>query len=208
LSINVAVIDDLDIIQLGVQQSLAEIHSLHFVGGFSTLEAFYGSTSCQKVDVLLLDDSRPDGDLFETIQAIQQQCQDTAIILLGSRLTSSGIHQAIRAGAAGVICKDEPVQDILAMGIRHAHTGKVYLSPNAALIAGRIGAVPVLTRKIDEVLRLIARGYEVPDMMLELGISRKAVYKRRKRLCEVLEVKTKEQIVAEAIRRGLLSDNE
>jgi DNA-binding NarL/FixJ family response regulator len=206
LSINVAVIDDLDIIQLGVRQSLSDLPHIHFVEGFSTLEAFARSDTCRKVDVVLLDDSLPEMDVAQAIQYLQEQCPDTAILLLGSRLTPGGIHQAVKAGASGVVCKDEPVQDVLVMGIRHAHTGKVYLSPRAALIAARIGQVPVLSQKLVEVLKLIARGYRVPAMMQELGISRKTVYRRRQRLLEILDVETNEQIVAEAIRRGLLGD--
>jgi DNA-binding NarL/FixJ family response regulator len=208
LSINVAVVDDQDIIRLGVQQSLSEVPHLTFIGGFSTLEAFAESAPSQKVDVVLLDDSLPDLDTLQAIQTIQAHRPETAVLLLGSRLTARGIHEAIQAGASGVICKTEPVQDVLVMGIRHAHAGKVYMSPGAGLIALQLGSVPAISKCLQDVLVLMADGNDIPDIMRKLDISRKAVYLRCQRLCEILEVKTKEQIVAEAIRRGLLSGNE
>jgi DNA-binding NarL/FixJ family response regulator len=208
LSVKVAVIDDQEIIRLGVQQSLSEIPHCTFVGGFSTLDMFCDSAAYQKVDVILLDDSLPDIRVQESIRTVQKHCPDAAVLLLGSKLTARGIHEAIQAGAAGVVCKYEPLQDILVMGIRHAHAGKVYLSPGAGLIALSLGSVPTITKCLHDVLVLMAKGAEIPDMIQALGISRKAIYLRQQRLCEILDVKTKEQIIAEAIRRGLLSGEE
>jgi DNA-binding NarL/FixJ family response regulator len=207
LTIKVALVDDQDIIRLGVQQSLADVQHIIFLGGYETLESFCEATACGKADVVLLDDSLPDVDDLEAIRTVQERCPDVAIVLLGYRLTAHGIHQAIEAGASGVICKKEPVQANLVTGIQYAHAGKVFLSPNAALLAGRIGHLPLLTKCLYDVLKLMARGYLVQDMMRELGISRQAVYRRRTRLKEILDVDTNEQIVAEAIRRGLLSDD-
>jgi len=54
------------------------------------------------------------------------------------------------------------------------------------------------------VLHLMARGCHVQEIAQELSITDRAVYNARKRLREILEVDTNEQIVAEAVRRGLL----
>ncbi len=206
LSIKIAIVDDQDIIRLGVQQSLSGVPTITFLGGYDTLESFCEVTACQKAHVVLLDDSLPGIDELEAIRIVQAHCPDVAVVLLGSRLTAHSIHEAIAAGASGIICKKEPVQAIMVAGIQYAHAGKVYLSPNAALIAGYIGHLPMLTKRLHDMLKLMARGYLVQDIARELGISRQAVYRRRTRLKELLEVDTNEQIVAEAIRRGLLSD--
>lgn len=205
LSIKVAVIDDQDIIRLGVQQSLSQFPQIDVVGEFSNLESFLENAVRYKIDVVLLDDLLPGVDLSQALHHLQQHCPETSVLLLGSRLTALDIHRAIQAGASGVICKTEPVQDVLVMGIRHAHAGKVYLSPQAALIALRLGSVLLLNAHLHDVLRLIADGYRVPEIAYKLGISRKAVYERRTRLRELLDVETNEQIVAEALRRGWLS---
>ncbi len=205
MTIQVAVIDDHDVVRKGVQHTLSEIPQSAFVGGFATVAAFCESAASRKADVVLLDDSLPDMDELQALQVIQAHCPETAVLLLGSRLTSLSVHQAIRAGAAGVICKQEQVQDILAMGIRYAHAGTVYLSPHAGLIAAQAGQVPALSQRLYSVLKLMARGHRVADIMRTLVISRRAVYRRRERLRDILDVETNEQIVAEAIRRGLLS---
>lgn len=209
MGIKVAVIDDQDIIRLGVQQSLANIPYITFVAGFSDVASFCHALSGETVDVVLLDDSLPDITVFQAIQVIHEQCLQVSIVVLGSRLTANDMHRVVNCGASGIVCKNEPVQDMLLLGIRHAQAGRVYLSPGAAIIAGRIGMPEtVIAPRVQQVLHLIARGFHVQDIAQELDISPRAVYSARARLREVLGVETNEQIVVEAVRRGLLSDSE
>lgn len=206
LSINVAIVDDQDIIRLGVQQSLANTPHITFLGGYPDLASLRRSAACQRADVVLLDDTLPGMTVVDATRTLLEHCPDVTVLVLGSGLAAHDIHQVIQAGAAGVVCKNEPVQDMLVMGIRHAHAGRVYLSPHAALIAGRIESVVALSPRLDQVLQLMARGYHVQEMAVELGISARAVYTARTRLRSLLDVDTNEQIVAEAMRRGLLRD--
>jgi len=204
LTIQVAIVDDQDIIRLGVRQSLADIPHITFLGGYSDVPSFCRSAAADCADVVLLDDSLSDTDIVRACEAIQERCPHAAVLALGSQMSAYDIHRVIGAGALGVVCKNEPVQDMLVVGIRHAHARQVYLSPSAALIAGRLDSSPVLSPRLDQVLHLMARGCHVQGIARELGISDRAVYNARKRLREILDVETNEQIVAEAMRRGLL----
>lgn len=207
MTIKVAIVDDQDIIRLGAQQSLANIPHITFLGGYSDVPSFCQSAAAQCADVILLDDSLPDTDIVQACEIIQERCPTAAVLVLGSQMSAYDIHRLIGAGALGVVCKNEPVQDMLVIGIQHAHARKVYLSPSAALIAGRLESTPVLSPRLNQVLHLMARGHHVQGIARELGITDRAVYNARKRLREILEVGTNEQIVAEAVRRGLLRGN-
>jgi DNA-binding NarL/FixJ family response regulator len=208
LTIKVAVVDDQDIIRLGVRQSLAGASDITLLGDYADVSSFCHSAAAQRAEVVLLDDSLPDMDLLQALDSVQSCCPTAAMLILGSRLTQPDVHNAIEAGAAGVVCKKEPLSDVLLIGIRHVHEGHVYLSPEPALLAGRIGKELVLSPRLDQVLHLMARGCHVQEMAQEMGISTRAVYNARARLREILEVDTNEQIVAEALRRGLLRDEE
>ncbi|NLF79233.1 MAG: response regulator transcription factor [Chloroflexi bacterium] len=204
MGINVVIVDDQDIIRLGVRQSLGDVPHITFLGGYSDVSSFCRSAAAQRADVVLLDDSLPDTDIVQAYETVQEQCPNAAVLILGSQMSAHNIHRVIGAGALGVVCKNEPVQDMLVVGIQHAHAGQVYLSPSAALIAGRLEPSLVLTPRLDQVLHLMARGCHVQEIAQELSITDRAVYNARKRLREILEVDTNEQIVAEAVRRGLL----
>lgn len=206
MTIQVAIVDDQDIIRLGVRQSLADFPHLAFLGGYPDVPSFCRSAAAHSADVVLLDDSLPDTDVVRAYQAIQERCPHAAVLILGSQMSAPDIHRVIGAGALGVVCKNEPVQDMLVVGIQHAHARQVYLSTAAALRAGRLDSSPALSPRLDQVLHLMARGCHVQGIARELGISDRAVYNARKRLREILDVETNEQIVAEAMRRGLLRD--
>jgi DNA-binding NarL/FixJ family response regulator len=208
LSIKVAVVDDQDIIWLAVQQSLADRPLFTFLGGYATLKSFLAAPACQTADVVLLDDSLRHIDTLQAIKTLRERCPQAAILLLGAAYTSQSIHAALAAGAGGMICKKERVMDLLAAGIRLVYDGEVYLSPKAAITAGRVGHVPALSSRLYEVLRLIVRSHTMPEIALALGISRRAVYSRRDRLKDILGVDTNEQIVAEAIRRGYIGEQD
>lgn len=208
MTIKVVIVDDQDIIRLGVQQTLAGVPDITFLDGYANVPSFCQSAASQRAEVVLLDDSLPEMDMLQALVSVQACCPTAAVLILGSRLTQRDIHRAIEAGAAGVVCKQEPLQEVLPIGIRHVHDGHVYLSPEPALLAGRIGTELVLSPRLDQVLRLIARGCHVQAMAQEMGVSARAVYNSRTRLREILEVDTNEQIVAEAIRRGLLRDED
>ncbi len=137
---------------------------------------------------------------------IHSHSPETAVLILGYQLNMVEIQYAIQAGASGVICKDERVQDVLIMGIERVHAGQVYISPGAALIVGQITTPPVLSLRLDQVLHYTARGLHVQEISQKIGISRRAVYAARERLRDLLNVETNEQIVAEARRRGLIRD--
>ncbi len=206
MNIRTAVIDDQDIICLGVQQSLASAPHITFLGGYRNLEEFRCSTAYHSVDVLLLDSSLPDLTFSQSLTQAQIYAPEAAIILLASNASMRHVRYALQAGASGVICKDEPLQDVLPVGIQYVYTGQIYLSPSAALAAGQIGIPQPLSTRLEQVLELMARGYHVQAICEELGVSRRSVYAARVRLRALLDVETSEQIVAEAIRRGLLHD--
>ncbi|NLF76563.1 MAG: response regulator transcription factor [Chloroflexi bacterium] len=208
MSIKVAIIDDQDIIRLGVQQSLGGVSDIALLGEYADVDTFCQSTAAQRADVVLLDDSLPDMSLLEALVSVQACCPTAAVLVLGSRLTQRDVHRAIEAGASGVVCKQESLRDVLLIGIRHVHHGHVYLSPEPALLAGRIRTELVLSPRLDQVLHLVARGRHVQEMAHELGISTRAIYNARTRLREILEVASNEQIVAEAMRRGLLREED
>lgn len=207
MTIKVAIVDDQDIIRLGVQQSLTDIPHITFLGGYSDVPSFCQAAAVQRADVILLDDSLPNTDIIQACEAIQEQCPHAAVLILGAQMSAHDIHRVIGAGALGVVCKNESVQDMLVAGIQHVHARKVYLSTSAALIAGRLEPSLVLSPRLNQVLRLMARGCHVQSIAHELGITDRAVYNARKRLREVLEVGTNEQVVAEAMRRGLLRND-
>lgn len=204
-SINVAVVDDQDIIRVGIQQFLSGLPHITFTGGFASIHAFCHDAASARTDVLLLDDSLPFTDVFQAVTFVQNRRPNVAIILLGSRLSPADMHTLLKRGVQGFISKDEPLRDTLVTGIERVCEGKVHLSPEAVWINKQYDPSPLSPRLV-QVLELIAQGLHVQQIARELDISTRAVYAARTRLREALGVQTDAQLGAEAIRRGLIGE--
>jgi DNA-binding NarL/FixJ family response regulator len=205
LNINVAVIDELEIIRLGVQQSLTSVSRVTFVGSFSTIASFYDSPAYWRTHILLVSDSLPNVSVPQATEQILQDRPDIAILVLGSRLTPQTMYEIVYAGAMGVVCKHEPVQDILRTAIHQVHLGQIYFSTHAMKIASQTPEAQfALSPRLQEVLMLMAQGVHVQEIAQMLDVTPRAIYSARNRLREILEVATNEQIIAAAIRRDLL----
>lgn len=206
LNIDVAIIDDQDIIRFGVQQILSEAPTISLPGSFSRVKDFCDSSICRKVTVVLLDDTLPGTDTGRAAQEIQRVAPEARLLVLGRQLTAITIHNLLHQGILGFICKEEPLQEVLLPAIRRVHLGKLHFSPEAAAISREIEPLTPLSPRLEQVLELTTRGLHVQEIAHTLGISTRAVYAARARLREALRVKNDAQLGGEAFRRGLIDD--
>lgn len=205
MKIRVTVIDDQDLVRVGIEHLLIEVLQVEFLGGFADAESFCRSPLRHNTDVLLLDDTLPWTTVFESVSALQAACPRAALLVLGSQLNGLDMHLLLKMGVLGFITKDEPLRETLGIGIRRVYHRKVYLSPEAALITQeQMG--DHLSPRLAQVLEMIAQGKHVQEIAQELDISPRAVYAARARLRETLNVQTDAQLGNEARRRGLTHD--
>lgn len=204
MNIDVALIDDQDIIRFGIQQLLAEVPTVSLLGSFASVESFGASDVCRQATVVLLDDTLPGIDTAQAVRRLQGAAPQARLLMLGRHLTAARIHTLLQQGVLGFVSKDEPLQETLVSGIRRVHLGKLHFSPEAAAISREIAHSPPLSPRLTQVLELIARGYHVQEIAQTLEISPRAVYAARTRLREALNVKNDAQLGGEAFRRGLI----
>jgi NarL family two-component system response regulator LiaR len=116
---------------------------------------------------------------------------------------------AIQAGAAGYLLKNVAPTE-LARAVRAAHAGEALLDPVvAARLVDAIAQPPGepaperLTRREQEVLSLIARGFSNKRIALELGIAEKTVKTHVGHVLAKLGVTDRTQAAVHAVRMGL-----
>lgn len=181
------------------------------------------------VDVLLTDLGLPDGSGLDVIHHARQShpaCESLVISMFGDE---DNVLASIEAGALGYIHKDAAPDDI-AQTILDMKAGASPISPMiarrvlakyATLQAGLAAAVsspvdllpaiappdaerPALSRREQEVLGLIARGYSYQEIAGLQGVSVHTVQTHIKSLYSKLAVHSKVEAVFEATRMGLL----
>jgi DNA-binding NarL/FixJ family response regulator len=141
----------------------------------------------------------------ELIERMREEAPDTQVVIYTAE---SGDHLAvsvIQAGAAGIVLKDAPLDDIL-RALEAAVAGRKYVDATLAaraLMKPRGMKSPLTPREYD-VLRLLAEGLGNDEIGGELGISGETVRTHVHKACERLGASTRTQAVATALRGGML----
>jgi DNA-binding NarL/FixJ family response regulator len=204
VNIQVAVVDDHDIIRLGIQHLLAAIPRLTFLVGCADVGSLLIDPRSYLADVVILDDTLPWMSIHEAVAQVGARWPQAALVILGGQINAGDMRALTEAGVLGFILKSDSLRDTLPTAIQWAYRGRTYLSPEALLIGRDPAPAPTLTPRLRQVLELIERGLYVQDIARELAITERAVYSARKRLKDILEARTDAELIAKAIRSGLL----
>jgi DNA-binding NarL/FixJ family response regulator len=178
-------------------------------------------------DVLLTDLQLPDGSGLDIIREVRRRfpaCESLVISMFGDE---DNVLSAIEAGALGYIHKDAAPDDI-AQTILDMKAGASPISP---MVARRVLAKyvslrsarspvshpapaalaeddrPALSRREQEVLELISRGFSYQEIARLQRVSVHTVQTHIKNLYGKLAVHSKVEAVFEATRMGLLPRN-
>ena len=122
---------------------------------------------------------------------------------------------AIRAGAAGYLVKDCSTEEVV-QAVRLAASGEPALSPElaASMLAeahnlddtgGAAAAVePIISKREEEVLQLIADGLSTTEVAAKLFISVKTVKNHLASIYQKLDTRDRTQAVLQADRMGIV----
>lgn len=157
----------------------------------------------------LVDLDLPDGSGVSLIEQLVRLPKRALVIVATVFADDQHLFPALRAGAAGYVLKDEPI-DHLVQRLLAAHEGQAALS---APIAQRLvdwfhdpdaGAGAALSPREQELLQLLAKGLTIAQSaaLLHIGTATAASY--AKTLYRKLDVTSRAEATLEATRRGLI----
>lgn len=212
--IKILLVDDHAVVRMGLTMLLEAHPDMHVVG-----EASEGNEGIQKAvelnpDVIVMDLSMPHGkDGLSATAELKKRMPDVQILILTMHDDEEYLFRAIQAGASGCILKSAPHDELLT-AIRSVADGDAYLHPSATkkLMEEYLGSVQkngmdtysLLSDREREVLTLIARGFSNKEIAEQLVISVKTVETHKGNLMEKLQMKTRPELVAYALKKGLL----
>jgi two-component system NarL family response regulator len=154
-------------------------------------------------DVSLLDLRMPVLDGVGAIEQIRQFDPAARVILLTTFDGEEDIYRAIRAGAKAYLLKDTPRDDILNC-IRKVYAGETFVPPPlAAKLAERVSGVELTQREM-VVLRALATGQSNKAIGRSLFISETTVKAHVKSIFSKLNVLSRTEAIAVAVRRGMV----
>jgi DNA-binding NarL/FixJ family response regulator len=215
-TIRIAIVDDHQMLVEALTMVVEKEPGMTMVGSVNTCHGARRKITSLRPDALLLDVSLPDGDGLALVPELQRACPEMQILVLTSLADESTLMRAIEAGVSGFVGKHRPVSEVFA-AIRQAAEGEVVM-PSGLLVglltrrqsATRVdltrapAAYEPLTPREREILKHTAQGKSGAAIAAELNISLMTVRTHLRNLMAKLNVHSRLEAVAFALREGLI----
>ncbi len=207
--VRVMVVDDHTVVRSGLTAVMLAFEDLEMVGEAASGEEAISKCEQLKPDVVLMDLVMPGMDGATATKAILEKCPQIRIISLTSFKERDLVEGALKAGAMSYLLKNVSAEE-LASAIREAVAGRPKLSPEAAeaLIQGVREPQPPayeLTDREVEILTLMVQGLPNNEIAERLFVSRSTVKFHVSNILSKLDVKSRTEAVALAIKNHLVT---
>jgi DNA-binding NarL/FixJ family response regulator len=160
-------------------------------------------------DVLLLDLALEDGSGLELARILRRSRSKTRVLILTGFRDGFAAAEAISAGVAGYVLKEQPTADLVA-AIDIVRRGGRYVCPAILaqltpdqLSGNEDGLLASLSPRESEIFRLIVAGTKSGDISRRLFISAKTVDTHRTNIGRKLGVRTSADLVRFAAAHGI-----
>lgn len=198
--LRIVLADDHPIYRDGVARTLQDAGDIAVVG-----QAQDGETAAELVaalapDLVLLDISMPKGGGIGALGRIMQMDKPPRVAMLTASEEEGDLMQALRLGAAGYILKGVGAGELVDL-VRDLAAGRSYVSPGLAgrllLAMGRKPGAPPpnpladLSRREEDILKLVAQGMSNKEVGRKLAIQEKTVKHYMTSILQKLQVRNR-----------------
>ncbi|MDU5335247.1 response regulator transcription factor [Enterococcus sp.] len=208
--IRVLLVDDHEMVRLGVSSYLSIQADVEVVGEAENGEEGYEKAMDLRPDVILMDLVMEVMDGIESTKKILKEWPEAKILIVTSFIDDEKVYPAIEAGASGYLLKTSTAHEI-ANAIRKTFNGERVLEPEVTTkmmeqLSNRNRHVlhEELTNREQEILLLIAQGMSNQEIADELFITLKTVKTHVSNILAKLEVEDRTQAAIYAFKHGLI----
>lgn len=205
----IIIVDDDDIVRIGLRTLLTELGRYEVVGEASNGRDAVRLARKLEPDLVLIDVGMPTMNGIDATKRIKSAVEKTRIIALSLHDDSRFVTQMLDAGASGFLPKQGAVEE-LPFALKTVEAGNTYLSPAiAASVLTHFrhgeggGAVSELSVREREVLQSIAEGKSAADIANELSLSVKTIESHRRNIMKKLDLYSVAELTKYAIKEGL-----
>jgi two-component system response regulator NreC len=212
MKLRIVLADDHPIFRQGLRMLVDTQADMEVVGEAENGRAVVSLAEKLRPDVVVMDVSMPDMNGLNAAEALQRCCPQIKIVTLTRHADGGYLAQLLEAGAKGYVLKQSDSDIVRA--IRAVARGQTYLDPAVAEQAVRTversgsarRTTKNLSRREDEVLRMVAWGLLSREIADRLHISIKTVETHKANAMSKLELANRIDVVRYALLRGWLQD--
>ncbi len=210
---NILLLEDLPEIRAWLKVLINQVFPDAQISESARVHDALGLVSALKFDLALVDLGLPDGsgvDVVASLREHQPECQSVVVTIHDD---DEHLFPALQAGAFGYVLKEQ-ARELIAEQLSRMSQGEPPLSPSiarrviayfAAQAKPQKDMIPhvQLTDRENEVLLRVAKGFTLPEIGVQLGLSRHTIADYVKQIYRKLNVSSRAEAALEAQRLGL-----
>jgi DNA-binding NarL/FixJ family response regulator len=169
--------------------------------------------SAERFSLALIDLGLPDGSGVDVVAALRESQPEAQSVVVTIHDDDEHLFPALQAGAFGYLLKEQ-ARELLTEQLQRISQGEPPLSPSiarrviayfAAQAKPQASMMPEvsLTERESEVLLRVAKGFTLPEIGVQLGLSRHTIADYVKQIYRKLNVSSRAEAALEAQRLGL-----
>ena len=212
---NVLLLEDLPETRAWLKALVLQVHPDSHIFEAARVHGALELVASTKIDLALIDLGLPDGSGVDVVGAIREAHPEAQSVVVTIHDDDDHLFPALQAGAFGYLLKEQ-ASELITEQLRRMSQGEPPLSPS---IARRVIShfasqtrpqerpqnMPhvALTDRENEVLLRVAKGFTLPEIGVQLGLSRHTIADYVKQIYRKLNVSSRAEAALEAQRLGL-----
>ena len=214
---NILLLEDLPEIRAWLKVLIKQVFPNAVISESARVHDALEMITAVKFDLALVDLGLPDGSGVDVVAALRESQPEAQSVVVTIHDDDDHLFPALQAGAFGYLLKEQS-REQLAEQLKRISQGEPPLSPS---IARRViqyfaaqaknqakEAQPLmpgvsLTERESEVLLRVAKGYTLPEIGVQLNLSRHTIADYVKQIYRKLNVSSRAEVALEAQRLGL-----
>ncbi len=215
--IRIIIVDDHEMVRHGLRLSLGAEPDIAIVGEARTGDEAVQVARETQANVMLLDVRLGESDGPEVCRRVLEVAPRMAVVMLTNYVQDGLVFRSLVAGAKGYVIKDVELDELKKM-IRSVYRGASVLDPKVtgqvvstvSEIAGQRSRTSPAVHAASlsdtdlTIIRSLAEGMTNKQIGLRIHLSPHTVKDRLEKIFGVLDVRSRTEVVAEAVRRGLI----
>jgi two-component system invasion response regulator UvrY len=210
----VVVVDDHDLIRVGICRLLTDVPDITVVGQAGSGEEAISLVKDLSPDIVFMDIRMPGIGGLEATRRILARQPETKVIVVSAFNDDVYPATLLKAGAYGYITKNADTEEIKT-AVQTILANKIYVSPQLAqmlVVSGMANAekspLSELSQRELQIAELITSGKRANDVAETLSISPKTINTYKYRIYEKLGVTNDVELTLAAVKYGLVDPSE
>jgi len=212
---SILLLEDLPEIRAWIKALVLQVFPQAQISEAARVHDALGLVSAVKFDLALVDLGLPDGSGVDVVAALRESQPDVQSVVVTIHDDDEHLFPELQAGAFGYVLKEQPREQFIDQ-LNRISQGEPPLSPSiarrviayfAAQARPQANAMPrvQLTDRESEVLLRVAKGYTLPEIGVQLSLSRHTIADYVKQIYRKLNVSSRAEAALEAQRLGLFA---